>query len=112
MTVDGQRHRALNPWNAADGALLEVVSRGEYARAGFRNRDVRSHLHPGKSSAEEQRRQAGRVTRQLARRRAHGLIQKVSGTHRWLVRERGRRLITALLAARAADVDQLTQLAA
>lgn len=112
VTVNGQRHRALNPWSAADGALLEIVSRGEYALAGFRNRDLRGHLHPGQSSEEEQRRQAGRVTRQLGLLRAHGLIKKVSGTHRWLVTERGRRLITALLAARQADLDQLTQLAA
>jgi DNA-binding HxlR family transcriptional regulator len=52
------------------------------------------------------------VTRQLALLRAHGLIKKVSGTHRWQVTQRGRRLITALLAARQADVVQLTQLAA
>ena len=109
---DGQRHRALNPWSAADGALLEVVSRGEYALAGFRNRDLRGHLYPRQDSAVERRRQAGRVTRQLALLRAHGLIKRVSGTHRWLLTEKGRRLITALLAARQADLDQLTQLAA
>ncbi len=112
VTVAGQRHRALNPWNKEDGRLLEIVSRGEYAVAGFRNRDVRGHLHPGTSSAAERRRQASRITRQLARLRAHGLIKKVSGTHRWQVTETGRRLITALLTARQADVDQLTQLAA
>ena len=112
VRVDGRRHRALNPWSAEDGALLAAVSRGEYALAGFRNRDLRGHLYAGKVSAEEQRRQAGRVTRRLALLRAHGLIKKVGGTHRWQVTERGRRLITALLAARAADVDQLTQLAA
>jgi hypothetical protein len=95
-----------------DGALLAAVSRGEYALAGFRNRDLRGHLHPGQHSAQEQRRQAARVTRRLALLRAHGLIKKVSGTHRWLVSERGRPMITALLAARQADVDQLTQLAA
>ncbi len=112
VRVQGQRPRALNPWSPADGALLEIVSRGEYALAGFRNRGGRGHLHPGPSRTEEQRRQAGRVTRQLALLRAHGLVKKVSGTHRWLVTEKGRRLITALLAARQADVDQLTQLAA
>lgn len=112
ITVEGQRHRALNPWSAQDGALLTAVSRGEYALAGFRNRDLRGHLHPGQHSVREQRRQASRVTRQLALLRAHGLIKKVGGTHRWLLTERGRRTITALLAAREADVDQLTQLAA
>jgi hypothetical protein len=112
VRVEGHRHRALNPWSAQDGALLAAVSRGEYALLGFRNRDLRAQLHPGQSTPEQQRRQAGRVTRQLALLRAHGLIKKVSGTHRWLLTEQGRRLITALLAARQADVDQLTQLAA
>ena len=112
VTVDGQRHRALNPWAATDGALLEAISRGEFTVAGFRNRDLRALLHPGQATAEEQRRRAARMTRQLALLRAHGLIRKVSGTHRWLMTTKGRRLITALLAARQADVDQLTQLAA
>ena len=48
----------------------------------------------------------------MALLRAHGLIKRVSGTHRWLLTEKGRRFITALLAARQANMDQLTQLAA
>jgi len=112
VTVNGQRHRALNPWSPADGALLELISRGEYAINGFRNRDLRAALYAGGRTAEQTRRDAGAVTRRLRLLRAHGLIKRVSGTHRWLVTEAGRRLITALLAARQADVDQLTQLAA
>jgi len=52
------------------------------------------------------------MTRKLRLLRAHGLIRKVSGTHRYVVSEKGRRIITALLAARQADVEQLTALAA
>jgi hypothetical protein len=37
---------------------------------------------------------------------------KVSGTHHYQVTANGRRILTALLAARQADVDQLTQIAA
>lgn len=111
-TVDGQRYRALNPWAPRDGTLLEAVSRGEFTLQGLRNRDLRVLLYPRKGTPEEERRRSGRVTRLLALLRAHGLIRKVSGTHRDQVTERGRRLLTALLAARNADVDQLTQLAA
>jgi len=111
-TVDGQRYRALNPWSPVDGALLEAISRGEFALQGLRNRDVRALLYPRKGTPEEQRCRSGKVTRSLALLRAHGLLRKVPGTHRYQVTERGRRLITALLAARNADVDQLTQLAA
>ena len=112
VTVDGQRHRALNPWSAEDGTLLEAVSRGKFTLAGFRNRDLRGQLYPRKTTPEEERRRAARITRRLALLRAHGLIRKVSGTHRWQMTERGRRMTTALLAARQADVEQLTQLAA
>jgi hypothetical protein len=111
-TVDGRHYRALNPWSPADGALLEAISRGEFAVQGLRNRDLRALLHPRKGTPEEERRRAAKVTRSLALLRAHGLIRKVTGTHRYHVTERGRRLITGLLAARNADVDQLTQLAA
>ncbi len=44
--------------------------------------------------------------------RAHGLNRKVSHTHRYLVTEKGRRIITALLSALNPDVEQLTKMAA
>jgi hypothetical protein len=112
IQVAGRRYRALNPWAPADGALLEVISRGEFNLHGFRNRDLRGLLYPRRGSTEEDRRRSGRVSRLLSLLRAHGLIRKISGTHRYQVTERGRRLITALVSARNADVDQLTQLAA
>ncbi|AHF92808.1 hypothetical protein OPIT5_24060 [Opitutaceae bacterium TAV5] len=111
-TVDRQRYRALNPWAPADGALLEAISRGEFALNGLRNRDLRALLYPPASTAADTKRQAAAVTRQLALLRAHGLLKKVSGTHRWLLTDHGRRIVTALLAAHQADVDQLTKLAA
>ena len=112
VTKKGRRHRALNPWAEPDAPLLETISRGEWALNGFRNRDVRAALYPAPADQAEQRRRAGRVTRALARLRAHGLIKKVSGTHRYLVTPQGRQVLTALLAARQADVQQLSQLAA
>ena len=94
-----------------DAALLAVVNRGEYALNGFRNRDVRQTLHGHNGDAVARRRQMGRVGRQLALLRAHGLIRKVSRTHRYLVTEKGRRVITALLAARRANTEQLVSFA-
>ena len=110
--MHGRRYRALNPWSPADGALLEAISHGEFALQGLRNRDVRALLYPRKATPEEERRRAAKVTRSFALLRAHRLIRKVPGTHRYQVTESGRRLLTGLLAARNADVDQLTQLAA
>jgi hypothetical protein len=110
--VDGRRYRALNPWSPEDGALLEAVSRGEFALQGLRNRDLRALLYPEKCTQEQTRRRAAAITRKLVLLRAHGLLRKVPGTHRYQVTERRRRVLTALLAARNADIDELTQLAA
>lgn len=96
----------------SDAALLELVARGEYAIAGLRNRDLRAALYPFTDDAVERRRQAGRITRLLALLRAHRLIRKVTGTHRYIVTVRGREIITALLAARNASIDQLLKIAA
>jgi hypothetical protein len=110
--LNGRRHRPLNPWAAQDGALLEAISRGEFALNGLRNRDLQKLLCPGKLQPPQRRRQSAAITRKLALLRAHGLIRKVSHTHRYVLSSNGRRIITALLSARRADVDQLTRLAA
>ena len=105
----GQSVRALNPLAANDAALLEAVSRGEFAINGFRNRDLQPLLYPAApGSAEEQRRRSAAVTRKLRLLRAHGLIRKVPRTHRYQVSPRGRLAIAALLAARQADAAKLT----
>lgn len=108
----GERYRALNPWSLKDAQLLEIINRGEFAINGFRNRDLRALLHPKKATPEEEKRRAARITRQLRLLRGHGLIHKVSGTHRYVLSPKGRKIITALMTARQADVDALTKLAA
>jgi hypothetical protein len=108
----GRRYRAINPLCPKDGCLLEAVNRGEFSLNGFRNRDIRACLWKDRPSPKEQRRRAARVTRRVALLRAHGLVRKIAGTHRYVLTDKGRTTITALLAARRADVTQLTQLAA
>jgi hypothetical protein len=103
-----QRVRALNPFAEADARLLEAVNRGEFAINGFRNRDLRPLLFGAKLVPLAQRkRQSGAVTRQLRLLRAHGLIHKVAHTHRYTLSDKGRLVITALLAARQADAARL-----
>jgi hypothetical protein len=107
-----RRVRALNPLAPADAALLEAVSRHEFLINGLRNRDLRAALYEGTPATEqERRRQSAAVTRRLRLLRAHDLIGKVPKTHRYLVSESGRRIITALLAARNAGVEALTRCA-
>ena len=109
---DQQRYRALNPWSPKDRVLLEAISRGEFALNGFRNRDIRHLLFGSKEALKVKQRRAAQVTRRLAILRAHGLITKVQRTHRYVLTERGRETVTALLAARNANVAKLTAFAA
>lgn len=108
----GRRHRALNPWGDADAMLLQTIARGEWTINGFRNRDLRSALYDKPADEIERRRQSGRVTRLLGLLRAHGLIRKVTGTHRYMITAKGRQLTTTLLAALQASVEQLIKIAA
>lgn len=109
---DGRRYRALNPFAENDARMLQLVSDGRWLIKGFRNRDLRLELFGPIADTKKRRSHSARITRYLALLHAHGLIAKVSRTHRWLVTAKGRRLIAALLAARAANIDKLITLAA
>lgn len=109
----GRRVRGLQPWAAAELAVLRALSRGEFLLAGLRNRDVRTLLFPTATHCRaERRRRAAHVTRLLRLMRAHGVLRKVAHTRRYQVTVRGRGLITAVLAAHAANAEQLSTLAA
>lgn len=108
----GERVRALNPLASEDGRLLEAINRGEFTINGFRNRDLRVLLYGTKSVSKETKgRQSTTVTRKLRLLRAHGLIQKITKTHRYKLSPNGRTSITALLTARAADTSKLADAA-
>jgi hypothetical protein len=102
-----RRHRALNPFSSGDAKLLEIVARGEYQMIGFRNRDVRVAWHGDTEDPATRRRQSSAMSRKLALLRAHGLIRKIPGTHRYLLTKSGTLAIAALLTARNATLSQL-----
>ena len=107
MQQGQRRARALNPLGGADGELLRAIAAGDFLVQGFRNRDLRRVLYPAAADDGERRRQAARVTRQLALLRAHGLIVKVAHSHRYQLSAQGRRVVTALTTAQSSDVTKL-----
>ncbi|MGQ9636096.1 MAG: hypothetical protein ACUVXB_17875 [Bryobacteraceae bacterium] len=108
----GRRVRALRPF-ADDSSLLEAVSRGEFALNGFRNRDLQAiFFSRAANSPEEPRRRSAWVSRKLRLLRAHGLITKITGTHRYQLTAAGRKATTAILTALRSTVRQLTPVAA
>lgn len=104
--------RGLNLLAREDAALLEAAGRGEFLINGLRNRDMQALLYAKPTEdPKEKRRRCGQVTRKLRMLRAHGLIHKLPHTHRYMVSDKGRQVITALLAAREADIEKLSKAA-
>jgi hypothetical protein len=110
--LNGRRVRGLRPWCAQDLALLRAVNRGEFALNGFRNSDLQGFLYVGEATAPlEGRRRSARTSRLIRLLRAHGLVRRVPKTHRNRVTEKGREILTAILAAQNLSLDVLNKAA-
>ena len=97
----------------SDLALLDAISRGEFATAGFRNRDIRGLIHRSSAdpSPRDRRRLSAKTSRQLRLLRAHGVIKKIPKTHRYRLTPRGQLLTAALQATRRANIKDLLKAA-
>jgi len=92
--------------NRAYRSIYEVIVRlSGYAL-------FRARLYKPAKDSVLRRRQAAAVTRKLIMLRAHGLLHKIPHSHHYQLTPKGRGIITALLAACHADVEELTKLAA
>jgi len=105
--------RGLNPLAAEDAALLTAISDPKWMVNGLRNRDLVAELYNTETKdTKERRRRSAHVTRLLRLLRAHRLLEKISGTHRYQLSPEARIKIQALLACRNANPDELTTKAA
>ena len=108
----GRRVRALRPL-ADDRALLSAINHGQFTINGFRNRDLRAIFFPQSTDDKhELRRRSAWISRKLRLLRAHTLITKIHGTHRYQLNSTGRKAIVAILSALRSTVAQLTPVTA
>jgi hypothetical protein len=106
----GRPVHGLRPW-ADDMELLRAINQGQYLINGFRNRDLQATLYGTEAaSLGDRRKRSSAISRKLRMLRAHGLIKKVSRTHRYMVTETGRAILIALLTVAKTSVHQLNQL--
>ena len=111
-TLGERTVRALKPWAEPDLSLLRAIGRGEFITNGFRSRDVAPLLGSDVLGDPEQRSKfMAKLSRQLRLLRAHGVISKIEGTHRYRVTKAGRTLITTISTTLSASVDKLRQCA-
>ena len=107
-----RRVRAINPHASDDAALLEAISRGEFTLNGLRNRDIRALLYPRPArSRAEQKRQAGwshaSCTCSGTPVDTQGVAHAPISPHK-----AGRIVVTAIIAARNANTQELAKMAA
>jgi len=88
VEVDGQRASGLRFADVAVQALLSSLLVFRLLPRGFSNRDLRDHWAPllGKSPDDMT---PGQMTYHLRRLRLHGLIKRITGTHRYQVTRQG-----------------------
>lgn len=109
-TWRGRRVRALRPW-AEDHRLLAIILHGEFLLNGFRNRNLQALLYDQPpASPQEQRRRSAAVSRKLRLLRAHGVIHKVTGTHRYHLTAAARVTLVAVLTVARTSLHQLNSL--
>ncbi|MDI7270108.1 MAG: hypothetical protein QME96_19135, partial [Myxococcota bacterium] len=97
-TVNGKRHARLNPVASADCTLFAAVLAGQHLINGFRNHDLVPHLYLAPArTPEERKRRCARVSRLIAKLRAHGLVAKVPYSRLYRVTAKGARLMAAAL---------------
>ena len=108
----GRRLRPLRPF-AEDNALFAAIMRSEFALSGLRNRDLQAILFSSPATTpQEARSRSASVTRMLRLLRAHGLITKIQGTHRYQLTPSARKAGPSILSALRSTIRQLTPLAA
>jgi len=91
IVVDTQRAAALRVGDRRVLALMQTLCLFALHPAGFRHRDVRTHIAQFLGRAPEAY-AAGHMTYDLRRLRVHGLIERVPHTHRYRITELGARM--------------------
>lgn len=92
--VKGKAFTGYNVWAPEIFLLFETISDGKYLIRGFTNQDIRKELYKGASDIAKV---SGKTSRMIAKLRAHGLIRKIPHSRRYLVSDKGRRIMGALI---------------
>lgn len=91
---NGRTYTGYNVWSEENFQLFETISDGKYLIRGFTNKEIRHAICKQNKDSMQER---GRMSRTLAKLRAHGLIRKIPHSRRYLVIDKGCRIIGALI---------------
>jgi hypothetical protein len=110
----GRRVRALNPCSEQDLDLLKFLTQGQWTINGLRNRDLAQWLNPRseKLPPDERTRLSSRASRLLVILQAHGLVQKVQRSHRYMVTSKGQQIAALMSSASTIQSTKVMEMAA
>lgn len=94
-TAKGKTVTGFNVWNADTFLLFETISEGKYLIRGFTNHEIRKAM--GYTDPDGKNTERNRMSRTLGKLRIHGMIKKVPHSRRYLVSQKGRRVMGALI---------------
>ena len=92
--ANGRSYSGYNVWSENTFLLFEAVSEGKYLIRGFMNRDIRHCIGRDNPDSAKVR---GQISREFSKLRAHGLIRKIPHSRRYMVSNKGRRVMGALI---------------
>ena len=98
VEAKGKIFTGFNVWEQSTFRLFCELSNASYLIRGFTNADIRNAILETHDASLPKNR--NRMTRTIAKLRAHGLVKKVPRSIRYLLTDKGRRVISALIQVR------------
>src|SRR5262245_19535445 len=107
---NNRQYRGLNPIAPRESSFFQAMLEGQHLIQGFRNRDIRKILGLNRSiDAQQRRRIRAQVSRHLRLYRAHGLIARISRTHRYRLTQKGHAVMPLALKLRLTSMASLAE---
>ena len=92
--VKGRTYSGYSVWSIDTTLLFETISDGKYLIREFTNHKIRHSIDRDNPDSAKVK---GQTSRELSKLRTHGLIRKVPHSGRYLVSNKGRRVMGALI---------------
>lgn len=93
ITVNNKKYTGFNILSKDTLKLLSIISSGEYLINGFSNKNIRNRFF----EFEITRKEINKLTRLLAKLKAHGIIKKVARKNKYYLTTNGRKIINSIL---------------
>ncbi len=93
VTIDDRKYTGFNILQKDTLKLLSIISSGEYLINGFSNKNIRNKYF----EIEITKKEINKLTRLLAKLKAHGIIKKVARKNKYYLTTNGRKITNSIL---------------